>query len=190
MLGHTFYQLIKTRKHTFYQFINSPAETYFHQLIQSHVKAYFLPIDQKPCWGILFYQLIKSYFYSEGNFIIAGSDDGKFFIWDRKTTNIIKVLNGDDSIVNCLQPHPTTCYLATSGIDPYVRIWAPMPENFDNKRVVQDFDKTSTENQRRMNADPFESFFMEMGYRVRDMSDNENNDDENDAGTMPPCRTS
>ena len=65
-----------------------------------------------------------------------------------------------------------------------------MPENFDNKRVVQDFDKTSTENQRRMNADPFESFFMEMGYRVRDMSDNENNDDENDAGSMPPCRTS
>jgi len=133
-----------------------------------------------------------NFFGSEGNYIIAGSDDGKFFIWDRKTTNIIKVLQGDDSIVNCLQPHPTTCYLATSGIDPYVRIWAPMPDDFDNKRVIEDFDKTSSENQRRMNADPFESFFMEMGYRVRDMSDNDadNNEDDSESGSMQPCRTS
>ncbi len=60
---------------------------------------------------------------------MAGSDDGKFFIWDRKTTNIVKVLQGDDSIVNCLQPHPTSCLLATSGIEPVVKIWAPLPED-------------------------------------------------------------
>ena len=59
---------------------------------------------------------------------MAGSDDGSFFIWDRKTTNIVRVLRGDDSIVNCLQPHPSDCLLATSGIDPVVRLWGPKPQ--------------------------------------------------------------
>jgi hypothetical protein len=66
-------------------------------------------------------------FFGEG-YVIAGSDDGSFFIWDRKTTNIVKVLRGDDSIVNCLQPHPSACLLATSGIEQVVRLWAPLPE--------------------------------------------------------------
>ena len=46
-----------------------------------------------------------------------------------------------------------------------------------------------------MNADPFESFLMEMGYRVRDMSDPENsndNEDNDEAGLGGPvqCRPS
>ena len=44
-----------------------------------------------------------NFFGSNAQFVVAGSDDGKFFIWDRRTTNIVKVLVGDDSIVNCLQ---------------------------------------------------------------------------------------
>jgi WD and tetratricopeptide repeat-containing protein 1 len=66
--------------------------------------------------------------FSQGQYIVAGSDDGSFFIWDRQTTNIMRVLRGDDSIVNCLQPHPSYCLLATSGIDPVVRLWSPRPE--------------------------------------------------------------
>lgn len=66
--------------------------------------------------------------FSYGEFIVAGSDDGSIFIWDRVSTNIVRVLRGDDSIVNCLQPHPTTCMLATSGIDPVVRLWSPRAE--------------------------------------------------------------
>ena len=140
-------------------------------------------------------------FCSEGNFIIAGSDDGKFFIWDRKTTNIVKVLHGDESIVNCLQPHPTTCLLATSGIDKEIRLWSPLPEDgSQNPRTVIDFDKTTSANQRRMNADPFESFLMDMGYRVRDMGDGgdsgdpdtnaEDTNDENMEANPVNCRTS
>lgn len=72
--------------------------------------------------------LTKLIVRSNAQFIVAGSDDGSFFIWDRNTTNIIKVLKGDDSIVNCLQPHPSTCLLATSGIENTVRLWSPRPE--------------------------------------------------------------
>lgn len=66
--------------------------------------------------------------FSNGQYVVAGSDDGSFFIWERDTTNIVRVLRGDDSIVNCLQPHPTQCLLATSGIDPVVRLWSPRVE--------------------------------------------------------------
>lgn len=69
-----------------------------------------------------------NFFGPDGQFIIAGSDDGIFFIWNRKTTNIVRAMWGDTSIVNCVQPHPSSCLLATSGIDPVVKIWTPLPE--------------------------------------------------------------
>ena len=109
-------------------------------------------------------------------------------------------MHGDESIVNCLQPHPTTCLLATSGIDKEIRLWSPLPEDgSQNPRTVIDFDKTTSANQRRMNADPFESFLMDMGYRVRDMGDGggdsgdpdtEDTNDENMEANPVNCRTS
>ena len=72
--------------------------------------------------------MIYYFDFSNGQYIIAGSDDGSFFLWEKSTTNIVRVLRGDDSIVNCLQPHPSACILATSGIDPVVRLWSPRPE--------------------------------------------------------------
>jgi len=101
---------------------------------------------------------------SHGQFIMAGSDDGKFFIWDRCSGNIVRVLVGDESIVNCLQGHPNTPLLATSGIDPVVRLWQPAPEDGQaNSREVEDKDAAANNNQRRMNADPFETILMNMG---------------------------
>ena len=47
--------------------------------------------------------ILTVYLDSAGKYIVAGSDDGKFFIWERESTNIAKILIGDDSIVNCLQ---------------------------------------------------------------------------------------
>ncbi|XP_066994576.2 WD and tetratricopeptide repeats protein 1 [Anabrus simplex] len=108
-----------------------------------------------------------NFFGSQGQYIVAGSDDGSFFIWDRRTTNIKRVLRGDDSIVNCLQPHPSYCLLATSGIDPVVRLWSPRPDDGSkNEREVMDLDDAASANQKRMNADPFEVMLMNMGYRI------------------------
>ena len=86
----------------------------------------------------------------------------------RNTTNIVRVLRGDDSIVNCLQSHPTCCLLASSGIDPVVRLWSPRPDDgIKDEREVSDSDNAAFANQRRMNADPLEVMLMNMGYRVR-----------------------
>ncbi|XP_014678383.1 PREDICTED: WD and tetratricopeptide repeats protein 1-like [Priapulus caudatus] len=112
-----------------------------------------------------------NFFGSNGQYILAGSDDGSFFIWDKQTTNILRVLRGDDSIVNCLQPHPTSCLLATSGIDPVVRLWSPRPEGERNEREVTNSLDAARENQKRMNADPLEVMLMNMGYRITSMDD-------------------
>ncbi|GAU88282.1 hypothetical protein RvY_01014 [Ramazzottius varieornatus] len=110
-----------------------------------------------------------------GEFIMAGSDDGSFFIWDRKSTNLVKVIRGDSNIVNCLQPHPTSCVIATSGIDNEVRLWAPRaveekdeteeparrspagaePASGPIGTEVEDVTRATDANQRRMNADPW-----------------------------------
>ncbi|XP_032780626.2 WD and tetratricopeptide repeats protein 1 [Daphnia magna] len=113
-----------------------------------------------------------NFFGDDGQYILAGSDDGCFFIWDRNTGIVERVLRGDESIVNCLQPHPFTCLLASSGIDSAVRIWSPLPqERAVQDRlggVVHDAESAAVANQRRMNADPFEMFLMNMGATAED----------------------
>lgn len=99
------------------------------------------------------------------NFIAAGSDDGSFFIWDKKTSNIVKILSGDESIVNCVQPHPFSCYIATSGIDSEIKLWSP---NFDEAltdeedREITDIKSAVLNNQVKMNSHPFEYLFLNL----------------------------
>ncbi|KAG9328337.1 hypothetical protein JZ751_014961 [Albula glossodonta] len=108
---------------------------------------------------------------NKGQYIVSGSDDGSFFIWEKETTNLVRILQGDESIVNCLQPHPSYCFLATSGIDPVVRLWNPRPETErENGRVVEDMEGAAQANQRRMNADPLEVMLLNMGYRITGLS--------------------
>ncbi|OAD59937.1 WD and tetratricopeptide repeats protein 1 [Eufriesea mexicana] len=135
-----------------------------------------------------------NFFGNNGQYIVAGSDDGSFFIWDRNTTNIVRVLRGDERIVNCLQPHPTTCLLATSGIDPVVRLWSPLPEDGSiNEREIQNLEGAASANQIRMKSDPFEVMLMNMGYRFPDQQPDLSEDDDNqDQSIVQPlnCRPS
>ncbi|XP_043276205.1 WD and tetratricopeptide repeats protein 1-like isoform X2 [Venturia canescens] len=102
-----------------------------------------------------------NFFGSDGQYIIAGSDDANIFIWDRYTTNIVKIIAGDSRIVNCIQPHPSACLLATSGIDPVIRLWSPLPEDDKpNVRIVSDPDGAARMNQIRMYSDPIALMMM------------------------------
>ncbi|KAI0228941.1 WD and tetratricopeptide repeats protein 1 [Lamellibrachia satsuma] len=132
-----------------------------------------------------------NFFGSNGQYIVAGSDDGSFFMWEKLTTNIVRVLRGDDSIVNCLQPHPSFCMLATSGIDPVVRLWSPMPEDGrKNDREVDNSDDAATANQKRMNADPLEVMLMNMGYRITGLPDSDLEEGREGGGGPIQCRPS
>lgn len=71
---------------------------------------------------------------------------------------IKSIFKGDSSIVNCIQPHPFICMLATSGIDNEIRIWSPQSddESFESKNRTEDFDTVVVQNQHRMQADPYD----------------------------------
>uniref|UniRef100_A0A7N0UM05 WD and tetratricopeptide repeats protein 1 n=1 Tax=Kalanchoe fedtschenkoi TaxID=63787 RepID=A0A7N0UM05_KALFE len=66
-----------------------------------------------------------SFLGQKGDYIAGGSDDGRWFIWEKKTGRLIKMLLGDDAVVNCIQSHPSDCAIATSGIDNTIKIWTP-----------------------------------------------------------------
>lgn len=66
-----------------------------------------------------------SWFGGDDQYIVAGSDCGSIFIWERQTEKVVKVLKGDNFTVNCVQPHPDRCLIASSGIDKVVRFWEP-----------------------------------------------------------------
>lgn len=37
---------------------------------------------------------------------MSGSDCGHIFIWNRHSGKLVMVMEGDQHVVNCLQPHP------------------------------------------------------------------------------------
>lgn len=66
-----------------------------------------------------------SWFGGHDEMIVAGSDCGNMFIWERDTQKIIRLFHADDYSVNCIQSHPRRLLLATSGIENVIRFWEP-----------------------------------------------------------------
>ncbi|KAL6527287.1 hypothetical protein OROGR_016377 [Orobanche gracilis] len=66
-----------------------------------------------------------SFIGQRGEYVASGSDDGRWFIWEKKTGRLVKMLHGDDAVVNCIQCHPYDAVIATSGIDSTIKIWTP-----------------------------------------------------------------
>ncbi|KAF0288714.1 WD and tetratricopeptide repeats protein 1 [Amphibalanus amphitrite] len=124
-----------------------------------------------------------NFFGRDGQFVLAGSDDGTFFIWERHTASIVRVLRGDSTIVNCVQPHPRLCLLASSGIDSCVRLWEPLAEHAEQERAVTDTDRAALDNQQRMNANPIDMMLLSFGARVATGTDDS-------VSQGVPCRTS
>ncbi|XP_057337399.1 DDB1- and CUL4-associated factor 6-like isoform X2 [Microplitis mediator] len=75
-----------------------------------------------------FRTMIKEANFWGNDFVMSGSDCGHVFIWERETAKLCMLLEADQHVVNCLQPHPYLPMLATSGIDYDVKLWAPVNE--------------------------------------------------------------
>lgn len=69
-----------------------------------------------------------NYYGLDDEYVVSGSDDGHFFIWDRTTSEIINVLEGDGEVVNVVQGHPYEPLIAVSGIDSTVKIFGQSGE--------------------------------------------------------------
>uniref|UniRef100_A0A6G1S8I5 WD and tetratricopeptide repeats protein 1 n=1 Tax=Aceria tosichella TaxID=561515 RepID=A0A6G1S8I5_9ACAR len=98
-----------------------------------------------------------NFFGPNDEFIVGGSDDGAFYIWNKDTTNILKAVHADHHILNCVQPNPRICMLATSGIETAVKIWSP---NGSINRDVKSLEARCAQNQKFISTDPLEAMIM------------------------------
>ncbi|MEQ2250476.1 DDB1- and CUL4-associated factor 6 [Ilyodon furcidens] len=80
--------------------------------------------------------MIKESCFWGNNFVMSGSDCGHIFVWDRHTAEHLMLLEADNHVVNCLQPHPYDPILASSGIDYDIKIWSPLEQSPSFNRVL------------------------------------------------------
>ncbi|KAI9916333.1 hypothetical protein PsorP6_017974 [Peronosclerospora sorghi] len=90
-----------------------------------------------------------TFFGKNDSYVIAGSDDGRALVWDKKTGELVNALKADANIVNCVQPHPYDACLATSGIENVIRLWSPISATV-NAPSEAELEKIMTRNQSRM----------------------------------------
>ena len=57
--------------------------------------------------------------------MVSGSDDGRVFIWDCASGDLVNMLVADDAAATCAVPHPCHPSLASAGASGIVRIWEP-----------------------------------------------------------------
>ncbi|KAJ6840413.1 DDB1- and CUL4-associated factor 8-like [Iris pallida] len=73
-------------------------------------------------------------------YVVSGSDCGRVFIWRKKDGELLRVMEGDLHVVNCIEPHPYATMFASSGIENDIKIWTPNsmerapPVNMDELR--------------------------------------------------------
>ncbi|KAF2276012.1 WD40 repeat-like protein [Westerdykella ornata] len=69
-----------------------------------------------------------NYFGLQDEYVVSGSDSGHVFIWDRKTSQLLNILQADKEVVNVVQGHPYEPTMAVSGIDHSIKIFSPDAE--------------------------------------------------------------
>ncbi|XP_022748504.1 DDB1- and CUL4-associated factor 8-like isoform X2 [Durio zibethinus] len=79
-----------------------------------------------------------SFFGPKSDYVVSGSDCGRIFIWKKKGGELIRVMEADKRVVNCIESHPHITVLASSGIEKDIKIWtpkaidkAPLPTNIE-----------------------------------------------------------
>ncbi|MCL7045976.1 hypothetical protein MKW94_004819 [Papaver nudicaule] len=66
-----------------------------------------------------------SFFGPRDEYVVSGSDCGRIFIWRKKDGEILRAMEADKDIVNCIESHPHVTMLASSGIEHDIKIWTP-----------------------------------------------------------------
>jgi DDB1- and CUL4-associated factor 6 len=94
------------------------AKVEFDKPYSSHTRVYKGHCNVKTVKDVNFYGLNDEY-------VVSGSDSGHVFIWDRKSTQLVNILEGDGEVVNVVTGHPYEPMIAASGIDSTVKIFSP-----------------------------------------------------------------
>lgn len=66
-----------------------------------------------------------NFFGPKCEYVVSGSDCGRIFIWNKKGSELVRVMEADKHVVNCVEPHPHATVLASSGIEHDIKMWIP-----------------------------------------------------------------
>ncbi|CAK8691174.1 unnamed protein product [Clavelina lepadiformis] len=71
-----------------------------------------------------------NFYGPQSQFVVSGSDCGNIFFWEKSSSRIVGLMEGDKGgVVNVLEPHPSLPVMATSGLDHEVKIWTPSADS-------------------------------------------------------------
>ena len=59
---------------------------------------------------------------AEEEFVVSGSDDGNFFLWQKDSGGLHGIYEGDADVVNVIESHPRLPLIACSGIDTTIKV--------------------------------------------------------------------
>ncbi|XP_041999556.1 DDB1- and CUL4-associated factor 8-like isoform X1 [Salvia splendens] len=84
-----------------------------------------------------------NFFGPKCEYVVSGSDCGRIFIWNKKGGKLVRVMEADKDVVNCVETHPHATVLASSGIENDIKMWVPkaidkaiLPANIQKDRVL------------------------------------------------------
>ncbi|KAK3006549.1 hypothetical protein RJ639_017704 [Escallonia herrerae] len=66
-----------------------------------------------------------NFFGPKCEYVVSGSDCGRIFIWKKNSGELVRVMEADEHVVNCIECHPHTTLLASSGLEHDIKIWTP-----------------------------------------------------------------
>ncbi|XP_047160574.1 protein ALTERED SEED GERMINATION 2 [Vigna umbellata] len=105
-------------------------------------------------------QTIKgvNFFGPNDEYVLSGSDCGHIFIWKKKEAKLVRLMVGDQHVVNQLEAHPHIPILATCGIEKNVKIWAPqgndIPPLPGNVKEIMEANRQGREDRSRVTLTP------------------------------------
>ncbi|PKA62654.1 hypothetical protein AXF42_Ash012241 [Apostasia shenzhenica] len=99
-----------------------------------------------------------SFFGPCDEYVVSGSDCGHIYIWKKTGGELMRMMVGDKHIVNCMEPHPFFPFLATSGFDENVKLWAPAARKLHsipkNAKQIMTANKRGREARARITLSP------------------------------------
>ncbi|XP_052177016.1 uncharacterized protein LOC127791191 isoform X2 [Diospyros lotus] len=82
-----------------------------------------------------------NFFGPKCEYVVSGSDCGRIFIWKKKGGELIRVIEADKRVVNCIESPTHTTVLASCGIETDIKVWTPkalhratLPTNIEKRR--------------------------------------------------------
>ena len=65
------------------------------------------------------------FFGPKCEYVVSGSDYERILIWRNRDAKLVRVIEADKQVANCIEAHPHIPILASNGIEWDIKIWTP-----------------------------------------------------------------